>query len=132
MRKILAGVARAGERYGRHRIAAMLLGRAEEVPPVLARLSTFGLLRDETVDALHDWIRASVSAGLIAVSNDQYRTLSLTDRGREFMHSRLHDPSIRRPSRLSSASRVRRGRDDRLYALKAPSMRGTRGFRSRR
>jgi ATP-dependent DNA helicase RecQ len=132
VRKILAGIARAGERYGRHRIAAMLLGSAEEVPPGLARLSTFGLLREETADTVRDWIHASVSAGLIAVSNDQYRTLSLTDRGREFMHSRLPDAAIRRPPRPSTSARLRRIRSDRLHPLKAHPMRATRGFRSRR
>src|SRR6185295_13500381 len=45
VRKTLAGIARAGERYGRHRITAMLVGSAGELPPALATLSTFGLLR---------------------------------------------------------------------------------------
>jgi superfamily II DNA helicase RecQ len=110
----------------------MLLGSAEDLPPGLARLSTFGLLREETADTVRDWIHASVSAGLIAVSNDQYRTLSLTERGREFMHSRLPDAAIRRPSRPSSSARLRGIRYDRLHPLKAHPMRGTRGVRSRR
>jgi hypothetical protein len=53
---------------------------------------------------VRDWIHASVSAGLIAVSNDQYRTLSLTDRGREFMHSRLPDAAIRQTVHLGAAA----------------------------
>ncbi len=41
----------------------------------------------ETPDALHGWIDACVAAGLIVVSNDQYRTLSLTPAGRDVMRS---------------------------------------------
>src|SRR6185369_3238124 len=95
VRKILAGIAGAGERYGRHRMTAMLLGSAGELPPALAALSTFGLLRHETADSLSDWIRAAVSAGLIVYSNDQYRTLRLTEPGRAFLHGRSEDAAIR-------------------------------------
>ena len=59
MRKILAGIARSGERYGRHRITAMLVGSAGELPPALATLSTFGLLRHETADTLRDMYATS-------------------------------------------------------------------------
>jgi len=121
VRKILAGIARSGERYGRHRIAAMLLGNAEEVPPSLAALSIFGVLRGESSETLGDWIRAAVSAGLVAVSNDQYRTLALTERGREFAHGRVRDAAIRRPPRLPRSL---------PYALMAYPPRRGRPFRS--
>ena len=78
VRKILSGIARAGERYGRHRIVAMLLGDTGELPPALGALSTTGLLRHETAEAIRGWIDASIAAGLVVVSKDQYRTLSLT------------------------------------------------------
>jgi ATP-dependent DNA helicase RecQ len=42
VRKILSGIARAGERCGRHRIVAMLLGDTGDLPPALAGLSTTG------------------------------------------------------------------------------------------
>ena len=71
VRKILSGIARAGERYGRHRIVAMLTGHTDDLPPALARLSTTGLIRHETPDALHRWIDASIAAGLVVVSKDQ-------------------------------------------------------------
>ena len=48
VRKILSGIARAGERYGRNRIVAMLIGDTSDLPPALSRLSTTGLLRHET------------------------------------------------------------------------------------
>ena len=47
VRKILSGIARSGERYGRRKIAAMLVGQVDDLPPPLTTLSTTGLLRDE-------------------------------------------------------------------------------------
>jgi len=114
VRKILAGIARAGERYGRHRIVAMLLGEISDLPPALVSLSTTGLLRHETPDALRTWIDASIAAGLIVVSKDQYRTLRLTDRGRDAMRGRLRDLEIRRPATGTVRSALRRHRDSRF------------------
>jgi superfamily II DNA helicase RecQ len=88
VRKILAGIARAGERYGRNRIAAMLLGDTGDLPPALSRLSTTGVLRHETGQALHGWIDACVTASLVVVSKDQYWRLSLTPEGRDVMRGR--------------------------------------------
>ena len=119
VRKILSGIARAGERYGRHRIVAMLTGDTGDLPPALTRLSTTGLLRHETPDALHGWIDASISAGLVVVSNDQYRTLSLTEQGRETMRGCMQDLQIRRPSRSSRFSALRRYRADRPHSWRA-------------
>jgi len=131
VRKILDGIARAGERYGRHRITAMLLGSAAELPPALATLSTFGVLRHETADTLRDWIQASVSAGLIAVSDNQYRTLSLTERGRAFLHGPTKEAAIRRPARLPRWSRFSRARADGSRVVTAFPRHGPRRFRLR-
>jgi superfamily II DNA helicase RecQ len=109
----------------------MLLGSAGELPPALATLSTFGLLRHETADSLGDWIRASVSAGLIAVSQDQYRTLSLTEQGRAFLAGRSQDAAIRRPARIPRWSRFNRARDHGSQVLTAFPRHGPRGFRLR-
>ena len=98
VRKILAGIARAGERYGRNRIVAMLLGDTGDLPPALARLSTAGLLRHEPARVLHDWIDACVAASLLIVSKDQYRTLSLTPDGRQVMKERIPMPNVPRPT----------------------------------
>jgi ATP-dependent DNA helicase RecQ len=99
MRKILAGIARAGERYGRRKIVAMLAGDTSELPPALVRLSTTGLLRHEQPETISSWIDAGIAAALIAVSSDQYRTLSLTPRGREVMMGRGESFEIGAPSR---------------------------------
>ena len=108
VRKILAGIARAGERYGRRRIVAMLTGDTGELPASLASLSTAGVLRQEPPESLERWIHSAVAAGLIAVSSDQYRTLSLTARGRDMMNGRTDPSELRRPSRVSAAADRRR------------------------
>jgi ATP-dependent DNA helicase RecQ len=114
VRKILSGIARAGERYGRRKVAAMLVGETNELPPVLAGLSTTGLLRHEPAATVERWIDACVTAGLVAVSPDQYRTLSLTAPGRAVMAGcaepiRMAAPFTRAPARGLRSYR-RRGR----------------------
>ena len=127
VRKILSGVARAGERYGRHRIVAMLLGETSDLPPSLIRLSTTGLLRHETPDAIGRWIDASIAAGLILVSKNQYRTLSLTERGRDAMRGRLQEFGLHRPA-AGTARSMRRRRDRRLHAWSAARTLRRRGW----
>ena len=112
-RKVLSGVARAEGRYGRRRIVAMLVGDTRDLPVDLAKLSTAGLLRQEPPDAIDGWIDASIAADLIAVSKDQYRTLSLTLRGRDVMAGRAvfdGPPPLRRrrPSYRHWQPRMRR------------------------
>ncbi len=111
VRKILAGIARAGERYGRRRIVDMLLGDSGDLPPALTGLSTTGILKHETAESLHGWIDACVAASLVVVSKDQYRTLSLTPDGRDVMHGRRSDILIARPRPLVSLARLRQALD---------------------
>jgi ATP-dependent DNA helicase RecQ len=99
VRKILSGIARAGERYGRRRIVAMLVGDTGELPPHLTTLSTTGLLRHEPSVTIEQWIDAGIAAGLIAMSNDRYRTLSLTAHGRDVMSGRTDNLRISSPVR---------------------------------
>jgi ATP-dependent DNA helicase RecQ len=98
VRKILSGVARAGERFGRRKIAAMLVGQLDDLPEPLTRLSTTGLLGHESAQSVERWIDASVSAGLLRTSSDQYRTLSLTPLGREVMSGRVEEVEIAVPA----------------------------------
>ena len=79
VRKILAGIARAGERFGRRRIAAMLVGAMDDLPPPLTSLSTTGLLAGEDAKTIERLIDAACGAGLIAPSRDEYRTLRAPD-----------------------------------------------------
>jgi superfamily II DNA helicase RecQ len=94
---ILTGIVRAGERYGRYRIVAMLVGDIGSLPPALTGLPTTGALRQESSEAIRGWLDAAIAGGLVAVSTDQYRTLSLTERGRDALHGRLPDLGVRRP-----------------------------------
>jgi ATP-dependent DNA helicase RecQ len=112
VRKILSGVARAGERYGRRRIVAMLVGDTSELPPSLTALSTTGLRRHERPDTLNRWIDAAVAAGLVEVSKDQYRTLSLTVLGRSVMSGRAENLQMDPPARLPGLSSWRGFRGD--------------------
>jgi ATP-dependent DNA helicase RecQ len=116
---LLSGIARAGERYGRHRIVAMLRGDTGELPASLAKLSTTGVLRHETADALYRWIDAAVAAGLVVISTDQYRTLRLSERGREAVSGRIRDLEIRRPPMPVGLSVYRRYRDELPRELRA-------------
>jgi ATP-dependent DNA helicase RecQ len=99
VRKILAGIARGGERYGRHRIVSMLTGETSDLPPALATLTTTGLLRHEPAEAVHAWLDAAARGGLVAVSDDQYRVLRLTPAGREFMRTGRSAAPLTRPAR---------------------------------
>jgi superfamily II DNA helicase RecQ len=111
VRKILSGIARAGERYGRRRIVAMLAGTVDELPAPLTRLSTTGLLRDQPPRTIERWIEATRAVGLIRVSPDRYRTLSLTPLGRAVMAGRVEQVVVAPPV-VSAAShrRLRRSR----------------------
>lgn len=114
VRKILSGIARAGERYGRRKIAAMLVGHVEDLPEPLTRLSTTGLLQHEDPRTVERWIDAACAAGLVRASNDQYRTLRLTPLGWDVMAGRLEDlemavPTVRHASSIRRASQRRPG-----------------------
>jgi ATP-dependent DNA helicase RecQ len=88
VRKILSGVARGGQRWGKRKIAAMLAGRLEGLPEPLDRLSTTGILASEAPSRIVQWIDAAVGAGLLTATDDSFRTLSLTPLGREVMAGR--------------------------------------------
>jgi ATP-dependent DNA helicase RecQ len=111
VRKILSGVARGGERYGRRRIAAMLVGDLEDLPEPLTRLSTTGILRGQPVGTVERWIDAMTAAGVLRASDDQYRTLGLTSLGRDLMTGKVQDVLIAAPrSRPAPAPRGKRRR----------------------
>ena len=108
VRKILSGIARAGERYGTRKIAAMLVGDLEGLPPPLTALSTTGLLRAMERRDVERWVDAASAAGLVHPSDDKYQTLSLTAAGREVMAGRVRDVSLTVPSKRPIGSRRRR------------------------
>ncbi len=106
LRKILSGVVRAGERWGKRRIVAMLTGDLEGLPDALAALSTTGILAAEGPRVVADWIDAAQGGGLLEASRDTYRTLSLTRAGRDVMAGRatrvaltVPEPPLPKPRR---------------------------------
>lgn len=106
VRKILSGVARGGERWGRKKIAAMLTGNTEELPDALVSLSTTGLLAEHDASLVEKWIEALVGAGALASSQDVYRTLRLTEVGRNVMAGRQATLSLLVPTmRVKAAGR---------------------------
>ena len=98
VRTILSGIAQAGERYGRRKIVAMLVGAVEDLPEPLAGLSASGSLREERPRTVEHWIDAACGGGLIRVSQDQYRTLSLTPFGRDVLDGRADEISLTPPA----------------------------------
>jgi hypothetical protein len=75
------------------------------------RLSTTGLLGAYEPRLIERWIESACAAGLIAVSADRYRTLTLTTFGRAVMAGRIEDVQMLVPAaarRLSVGQRRRR------------------------
>jgi len=116
VRKILSGVARAGERYGRRKIAAMLAGEVADLPEILVGLSTTGLLREMPVAMVERWIDVATAAGLLSPSDDKYRTLSLTAVGRDVMTGRVQDVLIAAPRDKPAPSARKKSRQTRADA----------------
>ena len=117
LRKILSGVARGGQRWGKRKIAAMLAGNLEGLPESLASLSTTGILSDKSPKAIGDWIDAALGAGFLEASNDVYRTLALTPSGRDVMSGRAASVALTLPEApRPKAPRVRKSKLSRLVA----------------
>jgi len=108
LRKILSGIARAPRPYGRRKIGAMLVGHTEGLPAELTRLSTTGLLRDCAPRLIEQWIESACAAGLIAMSADQYHTLTLTPLGRQVMAGRVEEVRMLVPRAARTRARGRR------------------------
>jgi len=113
IRKILSGIARGGERWGRRKIAAMLAGRLEDLPPALTNLSTTGLLAEQDPRVIEKWIDALEGAGALVSSPDLYRTLRLTPLGRDIMAGRVTSLDLLVPSITVKAAKGTRGKSRR-------------------
>jgi ATP-dependent DNA helicase RecQ len=134
-RKILSCVARVGQRFGVLHVTSVLRGQGGE--QVVARghdrLSTFGLLRDDSVAAVRGYIEQLVGLGLLQLTDDAYPVLSMTPQGvallrDESAHAGLTLARQRTPAKGAARSRSRveteswdhvdRGLFDRLRALR--------------
>jgi ATP-dependent DNA helicase RecQ len=90
VRKVLSCVARLNGRFGKGTVASVLRGSSSKqvLEHHLDRLSTYGLLRDMTLDDVTVYVKTLIQAGCIGVGRGQYPTVSLTDFGREVMTAR--------------------------------------------
>jgi ATP-dependent DNA helicase RecQ len=88
-RKILSCVARVGQRYGAGHVTSVL--RGSETEQVKARghaqLTTFGLLRDCSIDEVRGYIDQLLSHGLLEQADDAYPVLRLTGDGAALMRT---------------------------------------------
>jgi ATP-dependent DNA helicase RecQ len=120
LRKVLSGVARGRERWGKRKVVAMLRGDLEGLPDSLTGLSTTGLLKEESAKKLGDCIEGALGAGLLAATDDIYRTLSLTRPGRDVMAGRVTEVALTLPQ---TAGR-KRGRVKKVLPNLPLSLRG--------
>jgi ATP-dependent DNA helicase RecQ len=113
-RKVLSCVARVGQRFGAAHVTNVLRGSESE--QVSARghhaLSTFGLLRDCTIDEVRGYIDQLIAHGLLQQTDDAYPVLQLTPTGATLMRSGVvsDDFSLarqRRPEKGRAAPRAR-------------------------
>ena len=116
LRKILSGVARGGERWGKRKIVAMLTGSLEGLPESLTTLSTTGILAGESPRSVEGWIDAALGGGLLAATEDAYRTLSLTRAGRDAMAGRTTQVSLTPPEAPRPKAKKAKGKAKSLAA----------------
>jgi ATP-dependent DNA helicase RecQ len=121
LRKILSGIARGGERWGKRKVVAMLTGALEGLPEPLTRLSTTGILSAESPRTVGDWIDAAQGGGLLAATDDIYRTLSLTPAGRDVMAGRTPQVALTLPEPPRPKAKRKKGSPVLAAAATAPA-----------
>ncbi|MGD9902484.1 MAG: DNA helicase RecQ [Vicinamibacterales bacterium] len=111
-RQVLSCVARVGQRFGAGHVTAVLRGTGSE--GVAARghdtLSTFGLLRQASIDEVRGYIDQLLAHGLLRQTDDQYPVLALTDDGVTLLRDAGARPDLtlarqRRPDPARAARR---------------------------
>lgn len=120
LRKILNGVMQSGQGYGRRRIIAMLTGDTSDLPLALRDLPATGALKIEDSRTTGLWLEAAISAGLLAVSNDQYRTLRVTENGRAVMMGGTLPADLVRPARLPALAAWPQTRELHTFSRRRP------------
>ena len=108
-RKILSCVARVEQRFGAAHVTNVLRGSESEQVAARghAHLSTFGLLRDCTIDEVRGYIDQLIASGLLHQTDDNYPVLRLTTEGADLMRTGSGAPDF-------SLSRQRRPVKDRV------------------
>ena len=115
--KVLSAVIRTGERFGAAHVIDVLRGGKGE--RILKQghelLSVHGIAEGHSRDELRDLVEDLKREGLLSVSEGEFPTLGVPQRGREFLRGR-ESLSLSRPVRERArpeTERSRSGRDDR-------------------
>ncbi len=100
--KIVSCVARLQERFGVGYTGSVLAGSQEQriLDSGHDKLSTYGLLQEETLKTIRDWIEQLVGQGYLAKVGE-YGTLSITDAGRQLLRGE-QSPGLLRPAEKTS------------------------------
>ena len=97
--KILSGVIRTGNRFGRNYVADVLLGKNS--PQIIDNqhnnLSVFGIVHDFKKDEINYLMKASISLGFLKVELGRYPTVSVAQKGIQFLKQKesLELPKMR-------------------------------------
>ncbi len=88
--KVLSAVIRTGEVFGAKHVLNVLLGSTSD--QVTAKrhdqLTVFGIASQSSAEELKDLLADLHTEGLATTSNDQYRSISVTSKGRSFLKDR--------------------------------------------
>jgi ATP-dependent DNA helicase RecQ len=107
--KILSCVIRCDERFGGAHVADVLRGADSERVRQYGhdRLTTFGLLKEQTSREIRHWIDQLVVQGHLEVATGEYPTLAVTESGREVLRSRREVSLFALPEVTKASSRRR-------------------------
>lgn len=88
--KVLSAVIRTGERFGSSYVSQVLRGAKTRQTEERGHrsLSVYGIVDDFSDSGLRDVMSSLVSAGLLARTDGEYPTLTVTAKGREFLRDR--------------------------------------------
>jgi len=118
--KILSCVARLKERFGADYTAKVLAGSTEQriIEQGHDKLSTYGLLKDESLRTIRDWIEQLVGQEFLAKTGE-YNTLTVTDLGRQLLRGevtpRLLKPAEKRAAKVTHDAASWEGVDRGLF-----------------
>jgi ATP-dependent DNA helicase RecQ len=111
VRKALSGIARVNGRYGLTTAVKLLRGQSDErlVKRGLDRVTTFGVLKEESEEWLTRLLRRLVTAGLVVFTGEDRPLVVLTEAGRAVMVGK-QQARVLLPSRSLRRGRKAKGR----------------------
>jgi len=109
--KILSCIIRTGERFGGAHITAVLVGSRDAKIRERGhdKLPTFGIVSDFSTADLRQIFKQLVAKNLLVKADGKYPTLSLTERGKQFLTQRekLELPKFKPAAKLRTARKIR-------------------------